>query len=467
MRRMFLFAVLLLMIAPLGMIAAQDMPVPSVTVSDQVVLDGTATIDSVYSAGPGFVVLHIDNNGSPGPVAGFAPVNPGWNFNVSIPVDASVATPVLFAMLHVDDGTIGAYEFDGASGLDNPVSVDGQVVTPAFNVAILDATDQFITDGKVVIRTVVMAEGGWVVIHNNNEGAPGPVLGQTLVSAGTSTNVEVEISETMETSVWPMLHVDTGVVGEYEFGTVEGADGPVVLGGVATKQIFTVPHMRVADQIVVHGDGMTMEGMTPTLTAASVLSEGAGFLVVHIDSEGAPGPVAGYAPVSAGLNENVVVELDPSVLTPVLWPMLHVDTGEAGVYEFGTVEGADGPVRVGDSVVTFPINAAPSLTYSDQALSEEGTITIDSALIDAAGWIAIHSNNGGAPGPVLATYPLRAGNNTNIVIALDAEAAGNLVFPMLHYDTNEAGVYEFGTVEGADGPVRVGGNVVVGPLNIQ
>ncbi|NJO84684.1 MAG: hypothetical protein HC828_19235 [Blastochloris sp.] len=123
-------------------------------------------------------------------------------------------------------------------------------------------------------------------------------------------------------------------------------------------------------------------------------------------------------------------------------------------------------MAVDEQVVTFPIQAAPSLTFSDQALSEDGTITIDSALIDAAGWIAVHSDNEGAPGPVIATYPLTRGVNRNIVIELDAEEAGARVFPMLHYDTGEAGVYEFGAVEGADGPVTVGGNVVVAPLNI-
>jgi hypothetical protein len=46
-------------------------------------------------------------------------------------------------------------------------------------------------------------------------------------------------------------------------------------------------------------------------------------------------------------------------------------------------------------------------------------------------------------------------------------AAADQVFPMLHYDTGEAGVYEFGAVEGADGPVVFGGGPVVGPLEIQ
>jgi hypothetical protein len=67
--------------------------------------------------------------------------------------------------------------------------------------------------------------------------------------------------------------------------------------------------------------------------------------------------------------------------------------------------------------------------------------------------------------------PLAPGLNTNIMVEIDLDsvegAATDQVFPMLHYDTGEAGVYEFGTVEGADGPVSAGGSVVVGPLEIQ
>jgi len=167
--------------------------------------------------------------------------------------------------------------------------------------------------------------------------------------------------------LWPMLHVDTGVEGTYEFGAVEGADVPVrVNDRVAVTPLWTVPHMRVDDQIVLGGDGM--EAMAePSLVARSVLSEGPGWLVVHADGGGSPGPVLGQAALASGLNTDVAVTLDPAGITPVLWPMLHVDTGVEGTYEFGAVEGADVPVRVNDDVVTFPIHAAPSLTLTTDA----------------------------------------------------------------------------------------------------
>jgi hypothetical protein len=244
-----------------------------------------------------------------------------------------------------------------------------------------------------------------------------------------------------------------------------------VRGVVATLPIWTVPHVRVDDQIVVHGDGQGAPNTS--LAVTSVLAEVPGFLVIHTDNNGAPGPVAGFVAVDAGLTEDIEVEgLDASVLTPVLWPMLHVDDNTIGEYEFGAVEGADGPVIVGGNVLTFPINAAPSLVLTPQdPLPGESTGTVrvrtDEALIDAQGWLAIHSDNGGQPGPVLGVALLHPGSNKNVIVEVDAAAAGAQVFPMLHYDTSTIGEYEFGSVDGADVPVFVNQVVIVSPLPLS
>jgi hypothetical protein len=262
-----------------------------------------------------------------------------------------------------------------------------------------------------------------------------------------------------------MLHVDTGEVGVYEFGTVEGADGPVrVNDRTAVTTIWSLPHLRVADQVLISGDGR-LQNSQPVLVADSVLADENGFLVVHADGGGAPGPVIGFTPVRRGSNLNVAVDLDIKGITSVVWPMLHVDTGEAGVYEFGTVEDADGPVRDAfGNVIVIPVDIAPSIVYEGEL--GETSLVVSGAMIDEPGWLAIHANDGGAPGPVIGNAPLRPGVNSNIVVVLDPAAAGELVFPMLHYDTNDNGIYEFGAVEGADGPVAVDGNVVVGSLEL-
>jgi hypothetical protein len=446
---------------------AHDEAVPHVDAVDQVSTDGYITIDSVYSEGPGFIVLHVDNNGAPGGVLGYTWLNPGFNKNVRVKMDASMAepSPVLFAMLHTDDGEIGKYEFDGSSGLDNPVSdAEGNVITPAITENMLRVKDQQLTDGnKLMVAWVAVPQDSWVVVHKDNEGAPGGVLGQTLVKAGHTSNVEIVLDQDTPTEVvWPMLHIDDGAMGTYEFDGSSGLDNPIAVNGVvATMPIWTVPHIRVDEQIATLGDGMTMaEGEKATITAESVLSDGPGILVVHADDNGNAGAILGATFVPDGLSENVAVELDPEAgITPVVWPMLHIDAGTVGTYdglEVDTVVSAMG------EAVTFQINAAPSMTFSDQALGEGGTVTIDSALIDEPGWLVIHA----ADGAVLGQAPLNRGLNRNIVIAVDPALAGAQVSPMLHYDTGEAGVYEFDGSNGLDLPTSVGGNVVVAPLNI-
>ncbi len=475
MQRRFVFLWLcasLLLAAPLF---AQGQT-PSVSVDDQVSLNGTLMINSVYSQSNGWLVIHADNgNGQPGRVVGYAAVAPGWTYNLDVTLmDASLATPTLYAMLHVDDGQVGVYEFDGQSGLDNPVVVNGRILAPGFTVNILRAHDQFIQNDQFVADSVTMPQDGWLVIHSDNNGQPGPVIGEERVLAGTTNKVGVDLPQDGRTEVlWPMLHVDTGTAGVYEFGTVPDADPPVVVRGVvATAPFWTVPHVRVANQIVVKGDGQGAPNSS--LQVELVLAEVSGWLVIHVDNgSGQPGPVAGYAAVPAGLSTNIRVDgLDTSKLTPVLWPMLHVDTGTPGEYEFGTVPGADSPVMVDGQVLTFPINAAPSLVLKAQdPLPGESTGTIrfvvDEALIDAPGWLAIHANNNGQPGPVIGTALLHTGSNQHLIVEVDQAQADDVVFPMLHYDTGTVGAYEFGSVPDADPPVSVNGQVVVAPLPLS
>jgi plastocyanin len=100
-----------------------------VTASDQSAVNGTVTIDQVVAAQAGWIVIHIDSNGAPGPVIGFAPVAAGANPDVAVEIDLAQATPTLHAMLHLDAGTLGTYEFPGDDG---PVRAGDAVVMVPF-----------------------------------------------------------------------------------------------------------------------------------------------------------------------------------------------------------------------------------------------------------------------------------------------------------------------------------------------
>lgn len=325
----------------------------SITINDQLSLDGNIIIESVTSASPGFVVIHVDNGeGAPGSVIGSLLIREGTSNNLSMRIDAAEATPILFAMLHEDTGELGEYEFGSVEGVDLPVSVDDAVVVQPMNVVILRAGDQFLDGDTVTIASVTFDQPGFVVIHADADMSPGEVIGFAAVEAGTTTNIEVELTGEATNVIWPMLHADTGVAGEYEFGTVEGEDQPASVNNrTAVLPIWTVAHVRVATQPI---------GSNNTVGIPAALLEEAGFIVIHADQDGAPGAVVGVSePLDVGQARNISIELDGDFVDQQVWAMLHVDTGEAGVYEFGTVEGADGPVRVNESVVVEPFDVLP------------------------------------------------------------------------------------------------------------
>jgi hypothetical protein len=126
-----LFAILLFI--PALAAGAQAMKfIPTVSVADQAIDDSRVLIAKVVSDSPGWIVIHIQANGAPGPVIGYSAVHEGNNSDVTVAIDADKATPVLYAMLHTDAGKVGVYEFPGP---DVPVMVKGVMVNPSFKAA--------------------------------------------------------------------------------------------------------------------------------------------------------------------------------------------------------------------------------------------------------------------------------------------------------------------------------------------
>lgn len=114
-----------------------------------------------------------------------------------------------------------------------PVGVGGQQVRGC-----LTAADQ-ISDGTGVTVAGVDIRGapGWIVLHPNDGGEPGPRLGVAPVRQGRSTQVIVPATRRLTTGdYWPMLHLDAGITGVYQFPA--GPDVPVVdTQGMVMKRI--------------------------------------------------------------------------------------------------------------------------------------------------------------------------------------------------------------------------------------
>ncbi len=101
--------------------------------------DGKITIQTVIAAKKGWLVIHADENGEPGEVVGFSPVKEGINDNILVNINIEKSKSKLHAMLHIDEGVDGEYEFPGD---DSPAtSENGQIVNRPFSVALLENED--------------------------------------------------------------------------------------------------------------------------------------------------------------------------------------------------------------------------------------------------------------------------------------------------------------------------------------
>lgn len=214
----------------------------SVGVSDQAIAHGAVTVEKVTAAVDGWIVIHVEAEGKPGPVIGYTQVPAGESMDVKVTIDPAMATEKLFAMLHVDEGVKGTYEFPGA---DTPVKDGEMIVVQAFSQmeAMMSepsvvAVEQSIVDGTVTVASAYMTAPGWLVIHIEADGKPGPVIGYVALPTGESKDIKVTIDASQATgTLFAMLHVDAGVAGTYEF---PGDDVPVKQGDMITMVPFNI-----------------------------------------------------------------------------------------------------------------------------------------------------------------------------------------------------------------------------------
>ena len=108
----------------------------------------------------------------------------------------------------------------------------------------LSAADQVGNGKSVMVASVDLqagGKGGWVALHADLNGKPGPVKYEVAVPAGASTNVTIPTPGGIPTGAyWPMLHVDDHTVGTYEFPQVPGADLPAMANGMVVMKKITV-----------------------------------------------------------------------------------------------------------------------------------------------------------------------------------------------------------------------------------
>ncbi len=124
-------------------------------------------------------------------------------------------------------------------------SANGDIAYSEQSTASLAVENQTLVESSVSIPKVTLGADGWIVVHADNGGVPGDIIGKTLLTAGVHSNIKIQVEEGKVTEiVHAMLHTDAGTKGTFEF---PGADVPVTMNNVAVSGSFKVTKTTAAE----------------------------------------------------------------------------------------------------------------------------------------------------------------------------------------------------------------------------
>ena len=261
---------------------------------------------------------------------------------------------VLFAAACSDDSDTSAT--DDSTETDDSEAEDESATDPVTGPASISASNQTGDGTTVVVDTLTLPVEGFIVIHGDNGGAPGAVIGHSdLLPAGESTDIEVVLDTPLEQAgmVFPMAHVDANGNGIYEFAPPDEvtdvpaltADGAVAVLGVEYSIGGGVDLTSGAlGEYLVDGSGNTLYLFVP---------DGQGDSQCYEQCEDNWPIVGPIAAVGAGLDESLIGTIERTTgdtqATYNSWPLYYFigdaaagDTNGQGVNDVWYVLGADG-----------------------------------------------------------------------------------------------------------------------------
>ncbi len=321
---------------------------PAVVVSDQELsADGLVFIDKVRATSPGWLALHIDEDGEPGRMLNFAAVTTGENENFFLPINWRAATPILHAVLYEDKGEIEHFEDPET---DPAVSIDGRIIKASFEVILppdIFVLNQPVIDDSLEVERVISYGPGWMVVYSDDDGSLGTIIGWAALKDGINEQVEVSLSAPADTSLLHfMIHQVTDDIRQFEFPR---EDLPVQHGGLVpnpvTIRIDGGNYLIVSDQ--------ELEADSHVTVTMAILDVDA-WIVIRATSDvaGEQGEVIGMQWIPAGINRNISVEIDSDLATDTLQAILHIDSG--GAREFDFPDGLDFPMQRNRNIIQAP-----------------------------------------------------------------------------------------------------------------
>ncbi|MCP4417654.1 MAG: hypothetical protein GY805_13610 [Chloroflexi bacterium] len=224
--------------------------------------------------------------------------------------------------------------------------------------------------------------------------------------------------------------------------TSQATNTPVPSASSTPAPTAFVPSITAADQ------PLTDDGL---LQIGNVVAPEDGWLVLYAMPDGELGELLGFTAVSAGLNPNLKLTIDPQQATATLAAMLHRDAGESGDFEFP--DGPDNPLEWESAMIatTFTLDfqlSEPLIEVVAQTVAEDGVVQVASVLLPDAGWLAIHAQTDGQLTDLLGAVPLTAGLHEDILVTIPWREGTPTLVAALYADNGSLLHFDYGSEDG-------------------
>ncbi len=218
---------------------------------------------------------------------------------------------------------------------------------------LLAVDSQVSADGTVRIEGAYLITTGWIVLHADDNGNIGTVIGHKEAAKNSyHENLSVAIDRTYwdtvtnRTPIWAVLHYDANGNGQFD----PAADPPT--GGQATPanaHLLTVAKGEQPAYVLAATEHAQKTNVSEVVIRRAALPDD-GFLVVRANANGSAGEVLGYSSLPAGRHEAVTVPIEdheyhhrPEHFS--LWAVVYADDGDDAFDE------GDHPVTVNNAMV--------------------------------------------------------------------------------------------------------------------
>ena len=168
---------------------------------------------------------------------------------LSVPEDGQMAAESEDAAEEaVAEDTVAEEEADDGEMAADEEKTDDEAMAFADLEPSVTVHAQEVIKGQVTVAEAAVPVEGWVVIHADDAGSFGPIIGQAHLEPGVTTDLAVDIDVDAATeTLYAMLHTDGGVFYVFEF---PGTDMPVLKNGAPISPAFTVTfsEMSISDE---------------------------------------------------------------------------------------------------------------------------------------------------------------------------------------------------------------------------